>query len=526
MSDEVKAENPAMSLLGRQIGNVRLTARIGKGGVGVVYKAEHEVLGTPYAVKVLHRKYSQNETITERFRREAIASGRLHHPNVVFVTDFGFKEGIGIYIIMEYLEGDSLEVLLAREGRLEVARAGRIALQICDALEAAHRLDIIHRDLKPANIHVRPVVGRVDMVKVLDFGIARLTGEAGLTQPGRVVGSPHYMAPEQVQGFSDQVGPETDIYALGVLIYQMIAGVWPIWDLDMFKLCMKHITEIPASIGVHRPELKGSALEALLAAMLAKKVGDRPRSLAEVAGALDAALAALGPRIEGPLASADDADDAALATSTDLLEGGQIRMFHLVQALRVDAQRSPVVALLNGNTALMNLPGEVFRTLIWGVLVTELLDAPVESGRLTIAAQQAAALLDSALHEDAAALDHALVRSVGALLNRLDTIRQGVLIRALQPLSANPLFPVGMLPTWATVQTTGTWKLSKVDAHLENVLDDKAASVVVSNSAELGKVKEETAESRSLLVKLSRPVSIESVKNVLTHRIGGRKEGD
>jgi predicted Ser/Thr protein kinase len=173
--------------VGRTVGNLKLTERLGRGGMGSVYRAEHVALGTHYAVKVLHPQFSNDEVLAERFRREAVACSRLRHENIVFVTDFG-----GIYLVMEYLEGVTLHTVLKRERRLRLARFARMASQLCDAISAAHRLGIVHRDLKPDNVMVLDDPALGERVKVFDFGIAHLREagrNTGLTAVGSIVGT-------------------------------------------------------------------------------------------------------------------------------------------------------------------------------------------------------------------------------------------------------------------------------------------------------------------------------------------------
>ena len=208
-------------------GRYRIIELIGEGGMGKVYLAEHVEIGKRVALKVLHPSYSRMPDLVERFRREARAASKIGHPNIVDVTDFGATADGSVYFVMEYLEGVELGSVIEREGALDVARALRITGQICRALSAAHREGIIHRDLKPENIFLITRDGEADVVKVLDFGIAKTTEaeaarERRLTSPGMAMGTPEYMAPEQAAG--RPADARTDIYSLGAIMYEMVTG--------------------------------------------------------------------------------------------------------------------------------------------------------------------------------------------------------------------------------------------------------------------------------------------------------------
>jgi serine/threonine protein kinase len=220
-------ESLGVDFAGRVIDNrYRVLRKIGEGGMGTVYAAEHVEIGKVVAIKILHPHYSTEQELVERFRREARAASRIGHPNIIDVMDSGTTDDGCAYFIMEYLEGIDLADVLSHERRLEPTRSCQIAIQICRALAAAHAAGVIHRDLKPENIFLLARDGKADFVKVLDFGVARSAGRTTrLTNPGIAMGTPEYMAPEQAAG--GIVDHRGDIYSVGALLYEMVTGQPP-----------------------------------------------------------------------------------------------------------------------------------------------------------------------------------------------------------------------------------------------------------------------------------------------------------
>jgi serine/threonine-protein kinase len=269
-----------------------LVERIGEGGMGVIYRAEHIHMRKAFAVKVLHPSLTTIEEVVLRFEREAQAAGQIDHPNVCAATDFGRAQNGAFFLVMEFLEGKTLKELIDEDGSLSIPRAIAICRQICAALSRAHGLGIVHRDLKPENVQLIERDGEVDFVKVLDFGIAgmALTEESGaiktLTKAGTVMGTPAYISPEQAAGAkTDQ---RTDLYSLGICLFEMVAGRRPFDSDSIVELMGMHVTR-PA------PRLSSMAtsaaiprrLDQLVDRMLAKDPNDRPADAEEVRRELD-----------------------------------------------------------------------------------------------------------------------------------------------------------------------------------------------------------------------------------------------
>jgi hypothetical protein len=239
-------------LIGSQVGNYQIKSKLGEGGMGAVYLAEHPRIGKKVALKVLHPEFSANLDITDRFFNEARAVNDIGHPNIVDVIDYGVIPGAHgrpgmVYFIMELLAGLSLAEVIRDQSPIGSDRALAIALQIADALAASHRHRIIHRDLKPDNVILLSRGVQRDFVKVLDFGIAKLTGDqpgSRRTRTGIVMGTPAYMSPEQCEG-RGAVDPRTDVYALGIVLYEMMTGVVPFQGEGYGEVLLQHMTAAP-----------------------------------------------------------------------------------------------------------------------------------------------------------------------------------------------------------------------------------------------------------------------------------------
>jgi serine/threonine protein kinase len=284
----------AGGLVGRIIGDrYRILGRIGEGGMGTVYLCEHVALGKRMAVKVLRPEFSGDEELLRRFQHEARAASQIGQENIIDVFDFGHTAEGAAYFVMEALDGESLARLLQREQAVPLARALPILMQICRALGAAHQRGIVHRDLKPENVFVTRREDGSEFVKVLDFGIsksARSSDGKRVTRAGSIIGTPEYMSPEQAAATS--VDHRSDIYALGVLAYEMLTGRLPFQGDTPLATLLKHQSEAPISPRRWRPELPVE-VETLVMKALVKKPEGRQQSMAEVATDVTRAMAAI-----------------------------------------------------------------------------------------------------------------------------------------------------------------------------------------------------------------------------------------
>ena len=253
--------------------------RMGIGGMGTVYRARHLLIDRAVAVKVLNPRFVEDEAAQTRFRREAKAAGRLQHPNAVTVTDFGQTTDGYVYIVMELLLGRNLRDVLAKEAPLDPARAVSMMLQVTAAVFAAHQAGIIHRDLKPANIFIVQNSEVPSVVKVLDFGIAKLAAESldeddpTITMVGAMIGTPRYMSPEQCNG--EELTPAADVYSLGVILYEMLTGMVPFSGSTPLAIALKHSSDAPRAPREIVPSIP-IELEQVVLHALEKLPEDRP----------------------------------------------------------------------------------------------------------------------------------------------------------------------------------------------------------------------------------------------------------
>ncbi|MFH1808761.1 MAG: protein kinase [Pseudomonadota bacterium] len=296
-SDDTDVDRPAAEeetlmrdpLIGRTIGrNYRIEQLLGVGGMGKVYRATQLSLEKTVALKLLHAQYNSDETTVHRFHREARAASRLEHPNIITILDFGQDADGTLFMAMELLRGRDLHAVLQRDGILDEARAARIVSQICAALNEAHQKGVIHRDLKLTNIVVEDRPERRDVVKLFDFGIAKVQRPGGqdtriLTSSGVVCGTPEYMSPEQIRG--QQLDPRTDIYSLGVVLYQLTTAEFPFRADNPIDVAAKHVTTRPPSPRQFKPDMS-TEMEALILRCLEKKPEKRFQSALELGQAL------------------------------------------------------------------------------------------------------------------------------------------------------------------------------------------------------------------------------------------------
>jgi serine/threonine-protein kinase len=304
-----------MERIGQQVGNYYLLSILGRGGMGTVYSGEHVYIGKKVAVKVLHRRFARYEEAIQRFLREARAASSINHPNIVDVTDFGPMPDGGVFFVMEYLEGTSLEDMIEKNGPIQLHRALNVANQLALALAAAHDMGIIHRDLKPENIMLVQKPGRRDLirtvtthsdraagakfvieketaydfVKILDFGIAKVLASEenrpGQTLAGAVFGTPEYMSPEAARG--QEVDHRADIYSLGVILFDMLVGRPPFEAEAAAEVLAMQISKPPPSPRTTNPNVEiTEQAEAVILRAMSKDPGKRHQSMDEFRDAL------------------------------------------------------------------------------------------------------------------------------------------------------------------------------------------------------------------------------------------------
>ncbi len=297
-------------------GKFRVEALVGQGGMGRVYRARHLTLDRPVVLKMLHKDFSTDPQVVQRFQREARAASRLNHPNSIAVLDFGESEDGTLFMAMEFLAGRDLAKIVGGEFPLGEARIVRIGAQILSALAEAHAQGIIHRDLKPENVMIEPRRGEPDFVKVLDFGIAKITApganEPKLTQAGLVCGTPEYMSPEQARGA--EIDARTDLYSMGVILYQLATGELPFQSDTPVGFLTKHLAEQP----VPARQRWGDVSEAL-EAVISKAMEKDPARRFQSADEMREALLAVDPASAGapaPPASRSSAPAAATPRAT------------------------------------------------------------------------------------------------------------------------------------------------------------------------------------------------------------------
>jgi serine/threonine protein kinase len=309
------------AVIGHVVGKYRLLEQLGEGGMGTVYRAEHVVLGSPAAVKVLLKQFTQDRIVVERFFQEARTASGIRHPGIVEVFDYGRLPNGQAYIAMELLRGDDLSGFLSRRGKLEVSLATQIAIQMFAALNATHVVGVIHRDLKPDNIFLvrDPGAPGAIRVKILDFGIAKLIGTSPGRQPVRrlktknmILGTPLYMAPEQCRG-GVELDARADLYAAGCILFELLTGRPPFLAKGDGEIMAMHIYEPPPRLSNLAPQLPVE-LDALLAKLLTKDPADRIPSAAYALATLERApidplsgeIALIGAHLAGAMVSSAD----------------------------------------------------------------------------------------------------------------------------------------------------------------------------------------------------------------------------
>jgi predicted Ser/Thr protein kinase len=279
-------------LIGRIVADrYRVLELIGRGGMGVVYRAEHARIGKILALKLLTGELTRDSNQVARFKREALMASKLSHPNTVQVFDFGDADGLA-YLAMEYVRGTDLGTVVSSAGKLGHERAARIMVQVCSSLAEAHDKGIVHRDLKPENIMIVQGQSGEDVAKVLDFGLAKLRESSELsdvTSSGAIVGTPYYMSPEQIRG--EAIGPPGDVYALGAVLYACVTGTVVFDAATPMGVLTRHLTEQPQPPNVRAPDAAiPKGLEQIILTALAKDPGQRYPSASALQDALVAEL--------------------------------------------------------------------------------------------------------------------------------------------------------------------------------------------------------------------------------------------
>jgi len=284
-ADGIALETTGDSLIGSTLaGKYRIDARLNEGGMGTVYRATHVLMEKTVAIKVLRPSLAADEKIVARFSREARAASRISHPNALSVTDFGEDENGIVFLVMEYLSGRTLKQVIREDGPFPLPRVVEIVRQVGDALNAAHTQGVVHRDLKSDNIMLVDTMAG-DHAKVLDFGIAKInepegTRDTELTAPNLVIGTPQYMSPEQCSQDSE-IDSRSDIYSLGVIIYEMLIGHVPFTADSPTMVMMKHLQEPVPSVLEERPDLPPS-IGKVIARAMAKLPANRYQNVAEL----------------------------------------------------------------------------------------------------------------------------------------------------------------------------------------------------------------------------------------------------
>ncbi len=288
-NDGTVLEKKGDELIGQTLANkYRIEELINEGGMGAVYRSTHVLMEKTVAIKVLHPALAADDKIVARFSREAKAASRISHPHALNVTDFGESDNGVVFLVMEYLHGKTLKEAVHQGGPMPLPRVVEIIRQVCGALEAAHGEGVVHRDLKSDNIMLVDVSGGGDWAKVLDFGIAKITEKVGqdpaLTAPNLIIGTPQYMSPEQCSQASE-IDARSDIYSLGIILYEMLVGHVPFTGESPTAVMMKHLQDAPPSILEERKDLLAS-VGRVVARALAKRPEDRYQTVSELSESL------------------------------------------------------------------------------------------------------------------------------------------------------------------------------------------------------------------------------------------------
>ncbi len=475
----LETDADAGQLLG---GRYRLIRRVGEGAMGVVFEAEHVHIHRKVAVKLLQRRLAENGEAVERMRREAQAMSSLGHPNIVDCSDFGMSDDGQVYLVMEWLEGENLEDRLERGG-VDLETALDVAVQACAGLAEAHTQGVVHRDLKPANLFLtRDRVGAL-RVKILDFGIAKLgADQAQLTSTGVVIGTPNYMAPEQALG--EKVDHRADIYALGIILYEMLAGVVPFQGETALAVLHQHTARMAASPSAVAPERGISReLDTITMTCMAKDPLERYQTAAELGAAIErargasASVSGRGPTLtvrraptEAP--GGDSRDDLAV-----LRRSGRARRIAMALGAATVVLIAGIVIVVRATTS------EERSSLPDAELVATATDAPTppidamfqSDTAIATVAVDADGIADAALAASLADATAAPMDASSTVIDRRDVIRKverGFIMEA----QVEPTPPVAGRPTTLTIVIVA----SSLDAAQRIVLTDGRADVQIS----------------------------------------------
>lgn len=285
-------------MIGRIIGNYKIEQKIGEGGMGAVYRGVDTMLDREVAIKALRPELTSQESVVERFRAEAVTLAKLNHPNIATLYTM-FRQGEELYMVQEFVRGETLDTILQRRGALAAEEAIPVFTQVLDGIDHAHELGIVHRDIKPANM----MLTEKGTLKVLDFGIARLLGSARMTRAGNIIGTLEYMAPEQVRG--QETDARSDIYSLGMMLYEILTGVLPFQTENEFELMKMQTEQMPQRPRDINPAISVEVQEAILTA-----IAKNPDERFQTAGEFRETLLAAGYASSGAMRSTTGAHAA------------------------------------------------------------------------------------------------------------------------------------------------------------------------------------------------------------------------
>ncbi len=509
-TDLVEAVDPRIGTV--LSGRYRLEEVIGEGGMAIVYLARHTLMERPYAVKVLHGHFSGDDKLVERMRREARTAAALTHPNIIEIYDFGITDDGCPFLVMELLEGQSLREVV-RQGRVELRRLVDLGIQMAQGLARAHDFGIVHRDLKPENVFVLQDAEGRDLVKLVDFGIARAREDTRLTNRGEIVGTPQYMAPDRA--LSSEVTPSCDLYSLGVVLYEMATGVLPFEANSATGFVLKHIHEQARPAIVREPSVPVE-LDRLIRDLMAKDPVDRPvdaHKVVERLQALDPGAARPGPRTTLRF----DSSAPAAVEHTGTLDGWNLRT-SLFQEMVARAYRdAPPKEALDALAAIRAGVGELRGLRDQGVRAQRELDeleqeTRAKSERLGHAVHVLAIDLSRAREEDRAARAESEARSLATVEAKAAFDSELVGLEALvreRPEHPGDLIVAGSralaeaAERWQRADRAATRSLNRGERSVAERKDlDFQISALRAELARLeGRLTEEGAQNRELLTR-------------------------